>query len=92
MRADHAGMSTPTTTAERLQAYRDAEAQILLGQEVRIDLSGSGQQVWRGADLGIIQTEIRALERRLASEQAAAAGAPRIGGLGFGVADFGGSY
>lgn len=55
-----------------------------------MDLSGSGQQVWRGADLAVIQAEIRNLEHRLAAEHAAATRAPRIGGLGYSVADFGG--
>lgn len=84
-------MSIPTTTAERLAAYRAAEAQILQGQEVRMDLAGAGQQLWRGADLLLIQQQITLLERKLAAEQAATTGAPRVGGLGFAVATFGGS-
>lgn len=55
-----------------------------------MDLAGSGQQTWRGADLALIQQQITVLERRLAAEQAAATRAPRIGCLGFAVADFGG--
>ena len=79
--------TTPTTTAERLAAYRAAEAAVLNGQEVRVDLGGTGaQQLWKGADLATIQAGIAKLERQLASEQATASGTPRIGGLGFSVA------
>lgn len=75
-------MSIPST-AERLAAYRAAELAVLQGQSVRMDLSGAGSQLWQGADLAAIQAGIQQLERKLASEQAAASGAPRIGGLGF---------
>ena len=71
------------TTQERLTAYLAAEAAILTGQEVRADLDGAGQQVWRGADLAVIQAGIKSLQAKLAAEQAQAAGAPRIGGLTF---------
>lgn len=80
-------MTTPTTQ-ERLNAYLAAEAAILQGQQVRMDLDGGGSQLWQGADLSTIQTGIRDLRRQLAAEQAAASGAPRIGGLGFAVARF----
>ena len=85
--------ATPTTTAERLAAYRAAEAAVLEGQIIRADLGGTGSQLWQGADLAALQQGIRDLERQLANEQAAASGRPRIGGLGFARArmDGGGS-
>jgi len=80
-------MATTPTTADLLAAYRAAELAVLQGQEVRVDLGGTGaQQLWKGADLATIQAGIAKLERKLAAEQAQSSGAPRIGGLGFGVA------
>lgn len=75
--------ATPTTTAERLLAYREAEAAVLRGQVVRADLGGTGSQLWQGADLAVLQAGIKDLERKLANEVAATAGKPRIGGLGY---------
>ena len=42
-----------------------------------------GYKVWRGADLADIRKEIESLQRDVAAETAAAAGAPTIGGLTF---------
>lgn len=78
-------MADPTT-AERLSLYYAAEAQLLQGQEARVDIEGTGPIVWRGADLAAVQKTIRELETKLRSEQRQAAGQAGIGGLGMAVA------
>lgn len=78
-------MADPTT-AERLSRYYAAEAQLLQGQEVRMDIDGTGTQVWRGADLAQVRQAIADLERKLATERRTAAGGGTFGGLGFAVA------
>lgn len=78
-------MADPTT-AERLSLYYAAEAQILAGQEARVDIDGTGPIVWRGADLAKVQETIRQLEAKLRTEQRIAAGQSGLGGLGMAFA------
>ncbi|MCK5770930.1 hypothetical protein [Algiphilus sp.] len=65
-------------TAQRLQAYKDAEAKVLNGQEVRF-----GGRSLRMADLSEIRAAIDQLESQLAVQQNRAA---RRGPRRFGVA------
>lgn len=53
------------TTQQRLNAYLEAEAKILRGQEVRI-----GDKTFRRADLEAVQSMIAKLQAQLAREQA----------------------
>lgn len=68
-------------------AYTQAETEILQGKEVR--MGGAGIDRWlRMEDLEQIRAGRKEWEARVASLEAAADGAPRIGGLTFALADF----
>lgn len=67
------------STQSRLDAYLAAEAEILKAQEVR-----AGDRIHRRAELLAVQAQIEILERKLAREQASAAGR---GSVNFAVAD-----
>jgi hypothetical protein len=71
------------TNQEMLAKYMTAEAAILEGKEVRL-----GDRILRMEDLAAVRAGRQEWERKVSSEQAAAAGAPRIGGLTFSVASF----
>jgi len=77
-----------STNSERLAAYLAAEAKVLVGQEVRTEGPNGGMQIWRGAELQQLREEIRKLQAVVATEEAAAARRPTIGGLGYGLASF----
>ncbi len=72
-----------TTAAERLALYLNAEAKILLGQEVRM-----GDRSLKYADLAEIRKAINDLRREVAGASAPAG--KTIGGLRFKVADLSG--
>ena len=74
-----------TTAAEMLAAYQTAELALLKGKETSL-----GDRRLRREDLAEIRAGRIEWERRVAAERAAAAGAPRIGGLAFKVADLSG--
>jgi hypothetical protein len=74
-----------STATELLAKYLAAEAAVLEGKEVRFQ-----DRMVRQEDLLWIQRERRALEQRVANEQAAASGVPTIGGLTFARARFDG--
>ena len=71
------------TTQEMYDAYVAAEQAVLTGQEYEI----AGRRLKR-ADLAEIRAGREDWGRKLANEQASAAGAPRIGGLRFSQATF----
>ncbi|MGR9051381.1 MAG: primosomal replication protein PriB/PriC domain protein [Gammaproteobacteria bacterium] len=62
-----------STASERLQAYVDAEAKILAGQEVRF-----GTRMLRLADLAEVQQAITNLQRQVQAEARIAAGGSAI--------------
>lgn len=72
--------------SDRLQRYLEAEQQILLGAEVRMDLGNGTYRHLRMADLEQVRLAINELRAQVAAESAQAAGAPRVGGLAFSVA------
>lgn len=74
-----------TTAADMLAKYLAAEAAVLDGKEVRFQ-----DRMVRLEDLEWIQKGRREWESKVAAEQSAAAGAPRIGGLTFSQARFDG--
>lgn len=83
----------PTYTLEQAQAkvaeYLAAETAVLEGKEIRLGVGGSGiDRMLRMEDLAEIRKGRQEWERIASSLQSAAAGAPRIGGLGFSVASF----
>lgn len=70
-----------TQAADMLALYIQAESAVLLGQEFTL-----GDRRLRRADLVEIQAGRREWQAKVNVEQARAAGAPTIGGLGFSVA------
>jgi len=72
-------MSTHATTM--LDAYLQAETDVLLGKETRI-----GDRAFRSEDLAEIRAGRLEWERRVAAERARADGAATLGGLRFSVA------
>lgn len=70
-----------TQAADMLALYIQAESAVLLGQEFTL-----GDRRLRRADLVEIQAGRREWQAKVNAEQARAAGAPTIGGLGFSVA------
>ncbi len=75
-----------TTATEMLNKYIAAESAILEGKEVRF-----GDRTLRMEDLDKVQTGRREWERRAAAEvPAGAPERPTFGGVGFGLANFGG--
>jgi hypothetical protein len=75
--------SVPTLNQTRLDAYVAAEEKILAGQSVRM-----GERYLQLADLEQVRDEINLLQRKVAQEQAAAAG--RVSGVC--QANFGGQW
>lgn len=71
----------PSINSQRLQLYRDAEAQILRGQSVRI-----GDRMLQRADLEQVRKAIAELQAAVERENALATGR----GGRFSQADFGG--
>lgn len=81
-------MTTPLEDAQAMVlAYTRCESQILLGKEVRMGGSGT-ERWWRQEDLDQVRAGRKEWERRVASLQASADGAPTFGGLGYSLADF----
>lgn len=83
----------PTYTLEQAQAkvaeYLAAETAVLEAKEVRMGIGGAGiDRQLRMEDLAEIRKGRQEWERVVSSLQATAAGAPRIGGLGFSLASF----
>lgn len=77
-----------TIASDRLALYLAAEQAILQGQEVRADLGDrGGYRQLRMADLEVVRQTIKQLQAEVAAENTAASGAPRIGGLGFALAN-----
>lgn len=70
-----------TQAADMLTLYIQAESAVLSGQEFTL-----GDRRLRRADLVEIQAGRREWQAKVNAEQARAAGAPTIGGLGFSVA------
>lgn len=70
-----------STATDMLAAYLAAETDVLLGKEARV-----GDRSFRYEDLPEIRKGRQEWEARVRAEQAAARGAPTIGGLGFAVA------
>ena len=82
-----------TYTLEQAQAkvaeYLAAETAVLEGKEIRLGVGGAGiDRMLRMEDLAQIRAGRQEWERIASSLQASAAGAPRIGGLGFSLASF----
>lgn len=85
-------MTTPLEEAQAMvTAYLQAEAQILLGKEVRIGGSGTDRH-FKHEDLPQIRAGRQEWEGRVAALQKAASSAPTFGGRTFSVADFSGSF
>ncbi len=83
-------MSTLAQAQAILQKYLAAEADILLGKEVRLGAAGAGNdRVWRSEDLAELRKGRQEWERRVAGLQAQASGAPSFGGLSYSLANFG---
>jgi hypothetical protein len=74
-----------TTASEMLAAYQAAELALLKGKETQL-----GDRRLRLEDLAEIRAGRIEWERRVASESAAAARVPRVGGLAYKVADLSG--
>lgn len=70
-----------TQAADMLALYIQAESAVLSGQEFTL-----GDRRLRRADLAEIRAGRREWQAKVSSEQARAAGAATIGGLGFSVA------
>ncbi len=70
-----------STATDMLQKYIDAETAILSGKAGRV-----GDQSYQFEDLDKVQAGRREWQTKVNEEQARAAGAPSIGGLGFAVA------
>lgn len=77
--------TTSTTAAAMLAAYQAAEIALLKGKETAI-----GDRRLRFEDLPAVRAGRIEWERRVATEAAAVARVPRIGGLAFKVADLSG--
>lgn len=80
-------------TLEQAQAkvaeYLAAETAVLEGKEIRMGIGGAGiDRSLRMEDLAEIRKGRQEWERTVSNLMARAAGAPRIGGLGFSVANF----
>jgi hypothetical protein len=73
------------TAQQMLDAYTQAELDVLAGKSVRFN-DGTVERWLDREDLNWIQAGRREWEARVASAAAKAAGAPTIGGLGFSVA------
>lgn len=85
------GMITLAQAQAMLDKYLAAEADILLGKEVRLGGASSGvDRLWRSEDLPELIKGRQEWERRVAGFQARAAGAPSFGGVSFSHANFGG--
>lgn len=81
-------MTTPLEDAQAMvAAYTQAEAQILLGKEVRIGGAGT-DRMFKHEDLAQVRAGRKEWEVRVASLQSTAAGAPTFGGRGYGLANF----
>lgn len=83
-----------TYTLQQAQAkvaeYLAAETAVLEGKEIRMGIGGAGiDRMLRMEDLAEIRKGRQEWERIASNLMAKAAGAPRIGGLGYGVANFG---
>lgn len=85
------GMTTLAQAQAMLENYLAAEADLLLGKEVRLGVAGGGvDRLWRSEDLPEIIKGRREWERRVSGLQARAAGVPTFGGVRFSHANFGG--
>jgi hypothetical protein len=83
-------MTTLAQAQAILEKYLAAEADILLGKEVRLGSSGGGtDRLWRSEDLAELRKGRQEWERRVAGLQARAAGAPSFGGVSYSLANFG---
>ncbi|MGL4576887.1 MAG: hypothetical protein ACRCV9_19020 [Burkholderiaceae bacterium] len=76
--------------SDRLARYIAAETLILSSQEARMDLGNGSYRMLKMADLAEVRAEIETLQRKVAAENAATAGTPRIGGLGFALVNLSG--
>ncbi len=82
-------MTTLAQAQAMLASYMEAEAQILLGKEVR--LGGVGlDRTLRMEDLNMVQAGRREWERRVVMLQRTAGGAPTTAGLSYSVVDLSG--
>jgi hypothetical protein len=84
-------MTTPLQDAQaKVAEYLAAEAAVLEGKEVRLGMGGQGiDRTLRMEDLAQIRAGRQEWEGRVATLQMKASRTPRIGGLGFAVANFG---
>ena len=83
-------MTTLTDALAMLAKYIEAETAVLEGKTIRMGVSGGGiDRQWSSEDLLEIRKGRQEWEAKVANLQAAAAGAPRFGGVGFSVASFG---
>lgn len=74
-----------SVASDRLALYLTAEASILRGQEVRMDLGdGRGYRALVQADLATVVATIKDLQAQIAAEG-------RTGGFGFALADLSGT-
>lgn len=82
-------MYTLAQAQTKLAEYIAAETAVLEGKEVRMGIGGAGiDRMLRMEDLAEIRRGRQEWERITSNLLAKAAGAPRIGGLGFSVANF----
>lgn len=80
-------MTTLTDAQAMVAAYLAAEAEVLLGKEVR--MGGSGLDRWlRLEDLEQIRAGRKEWEARVKTLQQAESGSPTFGGLSYSLADF----
>lgn len=63
-----------STATDRLARYIDAETQILLGQEVRMDLGNGSFRMLKMADLEQVRMAIKDIQAQVAAETANANG------------------
>lgn len=78
---------TAPTPQQMLDAYLAAELAVLAGKEARLNINGV-ERTFRREDLDMIRAGRAEWEAKVAQAAAVAVGAPRIGGLGFAVANF----
>jgi hypothetical protein len=83
-------MTTLAQAQAILEKYLAAEADILLGKEVRLGSTGGGtDRLWRSEDLAELRKGRQEWERRVAQLQASGNGAPGFGGVSYSLANFG---
>jgi hypothetical protein len=76
--------------SDRLARYIAAETAILGSQEARMDLGNGSYRMLKMADLAEVRAEIDKLQRQVSAENAATAGRPSVGGLGFALVNLSG--